>query len=221
MMATAQMPTIEAQGRPATGSRATARLRAAGRLPAVIYGHKQDPVHVSVDQKLFVDLLHRHTHLVEVSIDSSAEPCLIKDVQWNHLGSKILHVDLARVDLTERVTVSVEIEMVGEAIGLKEAGVLLEHPLTEIEIECEAANIPASIRVDISALDVGKSICVSDVQLPEGVLPASDPDSVIASIRVLAEEPEEESIAETTEGEPEIIGKKEEPQEDSDGARSG
>lgn len=217
-MATAQMTTIEVQGRDQTGSRPTARLRAAGRLPVVIYGHKQDPLHVSVDRKQFTDLLHRHAHLVEVSIDSATEPCLIKDVQWDHLGSQIIHVDLTRVDLTERVTVSVQIEMVGEAAGLKEAGALLERPLSEIEVECEAANIPASIRVDVSALEVGQSMSVADIQLPEGVSPATDLDTVIAAIRVLAEEPEEEPVADTVEGEPEVIGgKKDEPQETSAG----
>ena len=216
MATTAQLPEIEVESRDQMGSRPSMRLRAAGRLPAVIYGHKQDPVHVTMDQKQFTDLLHRQTHLLEVSMGSSSESCLIKDVQWNHLGSEILHVDLTRVDLTERVTVNVQLELAGEAVGLKETGAILEHPLSEIEIGCEAANIPASIRVDVSGLEVAGSIYVRDIEFPEGVVPETDPDTVIASIRVLAEEAEEEPIAETTEGEPEVIGRKEEEPETPD-----
>jgi len=212
-MGKTKLPKIEVNVRDHVGSRYAARLRGAGQLPAVIYGHKQEPIHVSLDQKHFSDLLHQHTHLLEVTIDSEPQPCLIKDVQWNHLGSEVLHVDLTRVDLTERVTVNIGLELTGEAVGLKEGGALLEHPLSELEIECLAASIPDSIRVDVSDLTVGATVTVGDIELPPGVTAVANPETVIASIRVLAEQPEEEPVIETAEGEPEIIGKKAEEEE--------
>ena len=215
-MATKELPRIAVEIRTELGSRHAARVRDAGRLPAVIYGHKQDPIHVSFDQKQFTDVLHQQAHLIEVVIDSTAESCLIKQVQWNHLGSQIQHVDLTRVDLKEHVTISVQLQLTGDAVGLKEAGSLLEHPLKEVDVECEAANIPASLRVDVGNLGVGQSITVGDIQLAEGIVMVTDLDTVIASIRVLAEEAEEEP-PEAAEGEPEVIGKEVEEKQGKDG----
>ena len=219
-MTTTQLPRIDVDLRQ-IGTRHAVRLRRAGRLPMVIYGHKQDPLHVSVDYKQFIDLLHRNTHLLEVVTASKTEPCLIKDVQWNHLGSIVVHADLTRVDLTERVTVNVSLELTGEAMGLKETGTLLEHPLNEIEVQCQAANIPDAIRLDVSKLGVGESITVAALPLPEGVEAVTDPETVVAVIRLLAEEPEEEQAAEAAEGEPEVIGKKAEEAAGGEDAQEG
>src|SRR5262245_46272011 len=141
-MAKREIPKIKVQPREQLGSRYTARLRKTGRLPAVIYGHKQDPAHVSVDGLEVNELLHKNTHLVEAQLASNTEPFLIRDVQWDHLGAKIIHIDLARVDLNERVTVDVQLEFTGDAIGLKEAGAILEHPFTELAVQCLVTEIP-------------------------------------------------------------------------------
>lgn len=207
-MATEQIPQIEGRARNHLGTRHTAHVRASGQLPAVIYGHNQEPAHVSFDQKQLTDLLHHHAHLIEVKIDAHKEPCLVKDVQWDHLGSKILHIDLARVDLTERVTVEVDLELVGEAIGLKEAGAFLQHSMDEIEVSCLASQIPDRIRVDVSGLGVGESLTIADLKLPSGVSPTDDPETTIASIQIVEEEPEAE-VVEAVAAEPEVIKKKE------------
>ena len=209
MATTTELPFIDVQPRDRLGSRDSARLRNAGRLPAVMYGHKKQPLHVTMDRKQFHDLLHNQVHLLEVIAESDRQPCLIKEVQWNHLGSQIIHVDLTRVDLTERVTVSVELQLTGEAEGLKEAGAILEHPLNQLEIECQAANIPSSITADITELGVGASMTIAQIQMPEGVTAMGDPSTVIASISVLAEEADDEETPEAAEGEPEVIGKAE------------
>jgi large subunit ribosomal protein L25 len=210
-MATQQIPQIPVQNRPALGTRATVRLRQGGQLPAVIYGHGQDPVHVAVDAKAMSDLLQHHARLIEAVTDGQGQACLVKDVQWDHLGSQIIHVDLARVDLDESVTVEVGLEFVGEPKGIKEAGAFMEHPTTAIEVECRAGNIPESIRVDVSGLAVGDTLTVEDLTLPEGVKAVSDPDTVVAAIHVAVEE--EEAVPEAAEGEaataePEVIGRK-------------
>ncbi len=217
-MTTQQIPRIDVQARDRHGTRYARRLRQTGRLPAVIYGHKQDPVHVSVDEHELSSLLHHHAHLVEVVVDSTPEPCLIKQVQWNHLGSRVIHIDLARVDLTETVTVEVALELVGDAEGLKEAHAILERKVSAIEVECRATDIPESVHADVSGLQVGQSLTVRDLELPRGVTCTLDPETVLATIRVVAIEAEEEveELA-AAEGEPKVIGK-EEPEKGEDEA---
>lgn len=220
-MATQQIPRIEVEQREKIGTRPTAHLRQSGRLPAVIYGHKQEPVHVSTDTKQLLDLLHRNVHVLEVVCGSDTESCLIKQVQWDHLGTGILHMDLARVDLNERVTVSVEVELVGEAIGLKEAHAFLEQNLTALEIECLASAIPEVIKVDVSSLESHTSLTLANVELPNGVQCPLDPETVIASVHIAAAASDSEEVEEVeapeTEAQPELIGKKAEA-EQSEGA---
>lgn len=213
-----QIPKIDAQSRDQLGSVAAKRLRDAGRMPAVVYGHKQDPVHVSVDRKEMTGLLHDRAHLVELSLKSGAETCLIKDVQWDHLGSRVQHIDLTRVDRNERVQVEVELELFGEPVGLKESGTLLEHPLNTLEVECLAMQIPERIRVDVSGLGVDESITVADVTLPDGVTAVTEPSTIIAVVHHIAiEEDEEEGAEATAEGqEPEVVGKKDKPEDGDD-----
>ncbi len=205
-MSTTQIPEIQATVRERLGTRYAARLREEGQLPVVVYGHKKAPLHVSVDFKQLNDLLHDNVHLLKITTDQgTTEACLIKDVQWNHLSSRIIHADLARVDLTEKVTVEVVLEFTGNAVGLKEAGAILEHPVNSIEVECLATNIPQTIVVNVEALEAGQSLSVSNLTLPQGVVAKTEGDTVVASVQVQAEVVEEEA----TEGgdEPEVIGR--------------
>ena len=203
-----QIPRIQVEKRTDLGSRNTARLRETGRMPAVIYGHKQDPVHVSADAKEVSDLLHLKAHVLEVVLDSDAEPCLVKDVQWDRLGDAIIHIDLARVDLSETVAVEVALEFFGEAAGLKEAGTVLDHPYANIELKCRVSEIPESIRVDVSALGVNDTLTVADLELPPGVEATLAGDTVLAAVRLLAvAEVEELEPVEEGGAEPEVIGR--------------
>ncbi len=216
-MTTTQIPQIAGQVRDRLGSRDTARLRTRGQLPAVIYGHKRDPMHICVDAKQVTDLLHHRAHLVEVVLDSTSEPCLIKDVQWDHLGSDILHIDLTRVDVTERVAVRVDLVLTGDPVGLKESGTFLQHPINELDVSCLASQIPDQIKADISGLTPGATFTVADLKLPAGVTVNADPETVIASIQVISEQPESElEPGPTAASEPEVIGKKE-PEKNSEG----
>ncbi len=204
-MATNQIPRLEAQPRTSMGSRNALRIRKAGQLPAVIYGHKQAPVHVTVDKKAFIELAHRNVHLLEVAVGSATEPCLIKELQWDYLGSNVIHVDLARVDLTEKVTLEVEIELVGDPVGTKQAGAFLQQFHNVIEIECLATQIPELIKVDVSHLNVDEHLEVKDIKLPEGVTAVTDGDVAIAGVVIAVAE---EEPAAGAAGEPEVIGKK-------------
>jgi len=153
-MSAATQPKIKAEVRERTGTRYAARTREAGKLPAVIYGHKQDPVSIAVDSKAMIQLLHDNAHLIEVEVAGKTEPCLVKDIQWDYLGSTILHVDLARVDLTEEVAVEIEIELVGDAIGLKEVGAMIEQNTSKIQIKCRADAIPEKLTAEIGRAHV-------------------------------------------------------------------
>jgi large subunit ribosomal protein L25 len=215
MSASKQIPQINVQRRDQLGSRYAARLRKTGKLPAVIYGHKQDPVHVSVDYKEIHAHLHNNAHLLNATLDSATESVLIRDVQWDHLGSTLVHIDLARVDLNERVTVDVPLHFTGDAPGLKEVGAILEHPVTEIEIETLVTEIPDEILVDVSGLNVGDSISVAELKLPANVTTTADPETIVVSVSVVQEQAETEVDADAP-TEPKVIGK--EPEADAEAA---
>jgi large subunit ribosomal protein L25 len=208
-MSTQQIPQIQVQPRAELGTRHTARLREKGRMPAVIYGHKQDPVHVSADAKQVLDLLHLKAHVLEVVLEDSTEPCLVKAVQWDHMGDEILHIDLARVDLSETVSVDVDIELHGDAVGLKESGTVLDHTLSTVAVRCRVTEIPESIRIDVSELGVNATFTVADLSLPAGVECALPAETVLAAVRVLAiaETEDEVEAVEGAEAEPQVIGR--------------
>ncbi|MCC7146839.1 MAG: 50S ribosomal protein L25 [Phycisphaeraceae bacterium] len=217
-MAKQSIPQLPAEPRTQLGTRTTRRLRATGKVPAVIYGHQQQPAHVQVDSLTALELVKRHTHVVELSHEGVQEPCLIKDVQWDHLGSTMIHLDFARIDLSERVKVEVQVTLTGEAIGLKEAGAFLEQPLTVVEIECLATDIPEKIVADVSALGVDESFTVAQLKLPEGVKLVTDGEKVVATIQI-GQELDETTLTPAAEGaeEPEVIGRK----PDEEGAEEG
>lgn len=206
-----QIPTIQVEPRQALGSRYSVRLRKTGKLPAVIYGHKQDPVHITVDYKELHTHLHNNAHLLNAQLAGKTESVLIRDVQWDHLGSQIVHVDLARVDLNERVTIEVPLKFVGDAPGLKNEGAILEHPITEIEVEALVTEIPDEVSVDVSGLNLGDTITVADLKLPANVTTTLDPETIIATISVVAEQPEVEAGDQPAE--PKLIGRKGEEEE--------
>ena len=199
-----ETPVLEAETRTKLGSRYAIRLREAGRLPAVVYGHKQGAVHVSIDARSFNDIADSSAHLIEVKVDGAPEPCLIKAIQYDHLDRHAVHVDLARVDLDEAVEIELDIDFTGEAAGLKEAGAMLDVPHNSVVVSCKANNIPDKLEHDIAALAVGDSVHASDISLPTGVDLVTEGELMLAHIIVQAAVADDE---ETTEGEePEVIG---------------
>jgi large subunit ribosomal protein L25 len=204
-MAKREIPKFVGQVRDHVGSRVAARERKAGRLPVVIYGHNQPAVFITADKKELTGILHKHAHLVQVDVKGAIETCIVKELQWDHLGSNIIHVDLARVDLNQKVRVVVGLDFFGEAVGLKDGGTFLDHPHNEIEVECVATEIPSSIRVDVTNLKSEEEITVKQIVLPEGVKAVSNADFVVAAIRVILEE---KAVEGAGGAEPEVIGKK-------------
>ena len=164
-----------------TGSRASRKLRKQGRVPAILYGHKQDPQPISLSQDDIKLLLKKRSHLVQLRVGGASEMTLIRDVQWNYLGSEIIHLDFIRVSAQETVTTTVALKLHGNAPGLSQGGVL-EQPIHEIEIQCLATAIPDTIRVEVGELGVDASVHLRDLTLPEGVTTSLDPETVLVHI---------------------------------------
>jgi len=202
-----ETPVLEAQTRTKLGSRYAIRLREQGQLPAVLYGHKQDPVHVAIDARALHGVLVGGAHLIEVQVDGKAEPCLIKDVQYDYLDTTPVHVDLARVDLNEEVDVELEVTFKGSPKALDEAGAMLSTPHTSVTVSCKANAIPDELVCDISELGLEGSIYVQDLKLPAGVTVAEEANFLLAQI-VIQQAVAEGDDTETGDGEPEVIGEK-------------
>jgi large subunit ribosomal protein L25 len=202
-----QTANITAKVRPELGSRKNKRLRDAGFVPGVIYGHKEAVVPVTLPKKELVGHLNKGAHLFALSVDGANENVLVKDVQYDHLGVEVLHVDFARVDLNERVEVTVPLVLRGEPKGEAEGGVLQQN-VADLEIECLVTQIPNEIRYNVSDMGLDSVLHIKDIPLPDGVRALQDEDLIVAAVRVI----EEEASTEAAEGaaEPEVIGKAEE-----------
>ena len=186
------------------GGRANKRLRDKGLVPGVIYGHKEAVVPVTLPKKETVRHLDHGAHLFDLTLGGKSEKVLVKEVQYDHLGIEVLHVDFARVSLDEKVELTISIELKGEPKGEKDGGVL-QQILNELEVECLVTDIPDVIVVDVSDMAKDDVITVKDLKLPKGVTTAVDEDQVIVKVSEI----EEEAPAEPAEGaaEPEVIGK--------------
>lgn len=222
-----QTPRLSGERRQRTGSKYAVRLRRQGKLPAVIYGHGLDPAPIAVDAHEITHALHEGAHLFEVALGSTeSETCLIKDVQYDHLGDTVIHVDLARVDMSEEVEVWVPINVVGQdsAPGLKQEGAFFQHPLTDLQVSCRADAIPDQITVDVSALQANATLTVGDLAMPPGVKAVTDPDTTVATISVVSEEEyeavEEAAASVAAEAEPEVIAERKEDQAATEGEAS-
>jgi len=200
----AEIHTLTVKLREESGKRPNRRLRNAGRVPAVLYGHKQEVKSLTLSAEELGAAVRHGNRFVALSGEVS-ENAFIKDVQWNTWGTEILHVDFARVSAHEKVHVTVAVELRGESPGTKEGGVV-KHTLHTIELECEAASVPEKISVNINHLEFGKILHVSDLELPKGVKALTDATAVVLSCVAPVEVSDEETTAD--ESEPEVIGRK-------------
>lgn len=203
-----EIPTIKAETRKASGSRAAARLRNAGKLPAIVYGHEEEAQPVAIDYHSVEHHVAHGTHLINLDIGGKVQPCLLKDAQYDHLGSALLHLDLARIDLNERVTVQVTVELRGTPKGIADGGVLRQE-LQELSVECLATEIPETIRVNVADLALNQVMYVKDLKLEGSLKAMSDPEAVVATVRPPLAESATTETAAPAEGaaEPEVIAK--------------
>lgn len=186
-------PLLKAAKRERLGSRYASRDRAAGRLPAVLFGHGIAPLAITLDNKETVTHIAKGEKVFRLDIPGetkggSEQIVLLKDVQFDYLGTTLVHADFARVDLNERIHTRVAIHLVGDAKGLKTAGAVLMHPTSEIEIECRVIDMPDYIEVSVADLDVDQFISAGQVKLPkEDMKLVSDSHGIVAVVQVQKE----------------------------------
>jgi large subunit ribosomal protein L25 len=205
---------LKAEMRERTGSKATAIVRKQGRIPAIVYGHKQEPVAISLDAHDFVEGLHHGHRLIDVQIDKSfdqaqdAKPqkVIVKDLQYDHLSKDIIHADLMRVNVTEKVTVTVPIELKGTAKGTGPEGGITEEHTDHLEVECKVTDIPESIVVSVKNMEVGDALHARDIKLPDGVKLISDPELLMVTCRLVTAAKTTEELEEEAPVVPEVIG---------------
>ena len=202
------MEALKATRRSKMGTRPTRALRAQGLTPGIIYGHGQENVSIALDRHdLDVAIAHGE-RLLEIDLGEVKENVLVKDVQYDTFGQVIIHVDLTRVDLHDRVEVTVAVVLRGRPAGVDEGGAL-QQQTSEVTVECLVTAIPDEIRAQVNALNIGDSLRVGDLELPEGATLVTDPQQLLCSVTVVAEEevPAEGEEAEPG-AEPEVIGEK-------------
>lgn len=203
-----EITTLHASKREELGTRAVRRLRAAGRLPGVLYGRKRDTVPLAMPLKELEHALAAGSRMVTLEIGGTQEMALLKDIQYDSMGDELIHVDLARVAMDEKVEVKVPLELHGTPPGVL-AGGTLDHLVRDIEVACLPGDIPERIRLEVGGLEIGQMLCVRDIPALPGVEFRLDPSTVVAIVH----EPTEAKEAAPVEGEaaatePEVIGRR-------------
>lgn len=198
---------IVAELREPGGKRSNRRLRDAGKIPAILYGHHQENVCLSLPADAVAAAIRHGTRLIQLA-GAVKEQAYIKQLQWDVWGKKVLHVDLTRVSAHERIRTEVPLELRGESPGVKLGGRLAQH-LHTLEIECEVDKIPEKIVVNIGHLNIGDSVTIKDLSVPQGAKILADADEVVVVCHPPAGEEEAEAAPEVPgPAEPEVIGRK-------------
>jgi len=195
---------LNANLRDGGGKGSARKLRARGQVPAILYGHGMEPVKVAVDDRDLYHVLHTDAGsnvLVDLHVGKEQHLAMPREIQRNHIRGQFLHIDFLVVRRDEKITVDVPVHLTGESHGVKEGGVV-EHHLWDLKVECLPTNVPQSIEADISALGIGDTLSVAQIQVPSGVTVLTPLEETIVSVvppPIL--KLEEEEVAEAVEGE--------------------
>ena len=212
---------FEAQTRSEYGRKASNQYRSQGLLPANIYGLGKENLTVAIDTKEFTRAFMAGHRIVTLNTDGGEEKGVVKEVQYDGLGTELLHVDFTRIDIHKKIVLDVALEIVGTVA----AGVL-EVPLKEVKVEGLPAGFPSSVPVNITELKIGEVIRIGDLEAPEGYVFTDDPEALVLQVTAPVELEEEvvEEVGAETDGidEPEVVGKpKEDDPEEGDGESEG
>ncbi|HMP57946.1 MAG TPA: 50S ribosomal protein L25 [Gemmatales bacterium] len=194
---------IPAQPRTRPGSQCAHQLRGGGQVPAVVYGHKEAVLTIAVPHDDMWKVIRQGARIIDVQMGGKSEHCLVQEVQWDHLGKEIQHVDFKRVSADEKVQVTVPVQLRGTSPGVAAGGVV-NLVLHDLHIECLVINIPETLRVNISDLQLDGAIHIKELVLPEGVKVLGDPDEVVVQCVPKVEEAEP-APGEAGAVEPEVI----------------
>lgn len=221
-MATAS---LSATTRTGTGKGVARKLRASGKVPAVVYGHARKPQDLALDTRELERLLEHITAastVIDLAIDGTARKTLIREIQRHPVRRQILHVDFLELVAGEKVTVRVRIAFEGVPAGVRSDGGIFEEVLHEVEIEADPTNIPEKLAIDVTELTIGHSLHVSDLKLPTGVMLVTDPGVTMCICSAPRAEEEVAPVAavegaEAAVAEPELIRKPKEGEEGEEG----
>jgi large subunit ribosomal protein L25 len=195
------------------------KLRAANRIPAVIYGRHNPPQNLEINLKEFRDAVHSSASeilLLDLSVSGDAKPkrlALVQEIQHHVLTNKVLHIDLHEVAEDEKVTVHVPVEPVGEAVGVKTGGGTLEHVLFKLKVRALPKDLPEVLHVDVSHLEIGKAVHIGEMKPPSGVEILGDKHIPVLSVAAPVSEAQEAASLEaggTPAGEVEMLKEKKE-----------
>lgn len=199
---------LSAVPRQGAGKGEARKLRAAGRIPAVLYGHGSDARAIAIDSRELAHILHTGAGanvLVDLRFDGENHLAMPREIQRDAVRGSIFHIDFLEVRRDEKIAVDVPVRIVGESVGVKAGGVI-EHHLWNLHLECLPGEVPDAIDVDVTPLEVGASVRVADVPVPSGVMVLTHADETILSVvipqaRVTEEEEAAAAEAEAVEGE--------------------
>ena len=221
---------LNAESREVEGKSSSRQLRRAGSVPAVIYGGKEEPLRISILEKDIAkasEIPGFATQILSISISGKEQNVIVKEIQRHPATQRVLHADLMRVDPDTKISISVPVRFINEesCVGVKMHGGAISRLINDIDITCLASNLPEYIEVDVEALDIGDSIFLSALNLPEGVeIPSlalgEDRDQAVVSVaeaKILEIEPEILEPEEGEEGEETSEGEGEAVSEDSGG----
>jgi large subunit ribosomal protein L25 len=185
---------LAAENRSEAGKGAARRLRASGRVPAVLYGHGTKPQHLSVDARQFGQALRTDAGvnvLISLEVGRNQHLALAKEIQRHPVKGSLIHVDFIQVRRGEKVHVQVPVHLVGEAPGAREGGIL-DQDLYQLNVEAEVTAVPEAVDADVSGLGIGDVLRVADLKAPDGAVILDDPEASVVSV-----------VAPTVEAEPE------------------
>ncbi len=197
--------TLSVEPRTKTGSKVSRALRKSDKIPAILYSHGEAAELITLNPKEVLHAIRLGKSVVSIHQGKKTEQAIIREVQWDHLGRDILHVDLGRVSADEKIKVHVPVVTKGMAPGVNAGGVL-DITMHSVDIECLVTQVPQNISVNISELKIGDSVHVRELQLPPGVRVLNDQDLVV--LHVVAKREEEIKPTEGTSPEPEVLTKK-------------
>jgi len=227
-MATAlETNVLEAQTREPGTKNVARRVRRDGKIPAVVYGAGKDSLPITVDPRVVTRILNSetgHNTIFDLSLNGEKTKAMIVDWQYEPIKGRLLHIDLKRIALDKVLRVSVPIFLVGEAVGVKQEGGIMEQMLRELEVECLPADIPSHIDADVSELTFGKVLRVSDLPHSAKIKFLTDENQPVAHVTSVKEEvavtPEATAEAAAAPAEPEVIkkGKQETEEEGAEAA---
>ncbi|MCW8964705.1 MAG: 50S ribosomal protein L25/general stress protein Ctc [Gammaproteobacteria bacterium] len=196
--------TVEAQVRADMGKGASRRLRHQGLVPGIVYGASKDPQSIALDHNKVIQHIEHEaffSHILDLSVDGKSEKVVVKDMQRHPSKRAVLHMDFLRVSAKEAIRMNVPLHFTGEEIapGIKTGGGIVSHLVTDVEISCLPSDLPEYIEIDMSSMNVGDSLHLSDIQLPKGVelvelSHGEEHDTAIANIHLPRAAVEEEEV---------------------------